>query len=423
MNWIETIASEINKTDRLPIEAVEVGTDEQATEAARASVAPEKLSNVRQRPEESARELLKTLHLLAGTSDPESFVRQIITGLLGLTEGRSGSFWQFDPTTQTSTLLVAVGSGPDSSPETLPNGALDPVVEGGNLHLNEVASESASSTVFVRIPLFVAEEFLGAFILALPPHCVFSSDVETVASTLAQLVVPVLRMARRAAEERLAVLQEERNLLACEVHDALAQHFAGILLQLSVAQRLADQQPEEAWHLVGQASALAQMAVADARRSVWALQPTAAEYRDLAATLSRTVTRMTTDTSLLSEVCVYGKPRLLTPDIGMNILRICQEALYNVLRHSGARRVVVELTFAEDHVRLCVQDDGKGFDQEGNQGKSGGFGLMAMQQRAERIGGRLAIYSRPKGGTEVAVTVPTGVVSVSETAPEEGGQL
>ncbi len=216
------------------------------------------------------------------------------------------------------------------------------------------------------------------------------------------------RQAREGLETRVqeraveAAVLAERNRIAREIHDTLAQTFTGILIQLGVAQRIAKQQPQEAWRLIESVSELARQGLAEARRSVWALQPESLEYSDLATALPRTVEQMTADTPIQGEVQIQGTPRALPADIGMNLLRIGQEALTNAIRHAQAQNVFLELRFDAEQVRLCIQDDGQGFNPQ-HQQEGGGFGLIGMRQRAERIGGQLTITSQPGRGTEVAV--------------------
>jgi len=219
---------------------------------------------------------------------------------------------------------------------------------------------------------------------------------------LAQQAARAIQLARLADQSQQAAVLEERNRIAREIHDTLAQAFTGMLIQLGVAQRIAKRQPEEAWSLIEHVEELARHGLSQARRSVWALQPESREYSDLAGTLPRTIARMTSDSSLQVEVRIHGTPCALPADVGMNLLRIGQEAIHNALRHANARNICVELTFDVAQVQLCIQDDGQGFDPQ-RQEEGGGFGLIGMRQRAERIGGQLTIVSQPGRGTEVAV--------------------
>ncbi len=214
------------------------------------------------------------------------------------------------------------------------------------------------------------------------------------------------QLAYLAEQSRQAAVLEERNRIAREIHDTLAQAFTGILIQLGVAQRIVKQQPAEAWELVEHVGQLARQGLAEARRSVWALQPLAMEYSNLANTLPPAIEQMTSGTPVCTHISVHGTPRQLPADVGMNLMRIGQEAVNNTLQHARAHQLFVDLTFDADQIRLCLQDDGQGFDLRHRE-DGGGFGLIGMRQRAERIGGQLTIASQPGRGTEVAVTAPT----------------
>ncbi len=372
--------------------------------------------------------LARTLRRFAAAADQGEFLDAVLTALLERTGARSGSFWMYDPATETSDRVATIGGGPEAVRECVPPEFLGragaQTLDGAPIFFADTAhdgkfrrspdpSRIGDGPSLLCIPLLSAVGFLGLFILysreTRPYH---RRDME-LAQALAQQAIPVLRLTRRADHEREAAISEERNRLACEIHDALAQHFAGILLQLGVARRIAPQQPGEAWNLVEQASALARTGAEEARRSIWALQPAAAEYRDLRTALPHAVAQLTADTPVEGTVQISGTPRLLPSDIGLNLLRIAQEAVNNTLRHARARRLVVLLAFEPTQVRLLVRDDGQGFDSR-NPREGGGFGLFGMRQRAERIGGRLTITSQPGHGTEVCVLAPM------ESAPAKG---
>ncbi len=214
------------------------------------------------------------------------------------------------------------------------------------------------------------------------------------------------RTLQSADLNRQSAVLEERNRIAREIHDTLAQTFVGILLKLRVAERIADQRPAEARALIDHVRDLAQEGLAQARRSVWALQPDADEYRDVLEALRRVTDRVAASADVRAEVYVQGTPRDLPPDVGMGLARIGEEAMTNALRHGQATMLVVDLTFGADHVSLRIQDNGSGFDPARED--SGGFGLISMQQRADRLGGQMAIVSQPGLGAEVSVTVPIG---------------
>jgi signal transduction histidine kinase len=223
----------------------------------------------------------------------------------------------------------------------------------------------------------------------------------------------VTAMERLAEHGRQAAVVDERNRIAREIHDTLAQSFAGILLHLRVAKRIVENRPEEAWGLIEHVSELAQQGLMEARRSVWDLQPEAMEYRNLAGALADNIGRIGTGTQANMKLRIHGSQRDLSPSMGMDLFRIGHEALTNALRHAKPRNVVIDLSFQTERVVLNVQDDGLGFDLD-HQADSGGFGLVSMSQRAERLGGKLTIASKLGRGTEVSVWAPIASIPASE---------
>ncbi|MCW3051947.1 MAG: hypothetical protein JWN14_1117 [Chthonomonadales bacterium] len=203
----------------------------------------------------------------------------------------------------------------------------------------------------------------------------------------------------------IAVLQE-RNRMAQELHDTLAQGFVGIAMQLEVAKDLLRSEPEQAEYHFSRAAALARESLAEARRSVQALRPTLLQNNTLAKALTLLVEQVTEGTPVVGEFVGKGKVRLLLPSVEDGLLRVAQEALTNALRHGKATRLQVELTFTANAVQLGIQDNGQGFDTRAPV-PSGHHGLMGMHERAERLGGTLTIRSERGQGTEVLIVVPT----------------
>lgn len=263
------------------------------------------------------------------------------------------------------------------------------------------------------VPLLLGKETIGFLGIRSTEPRRFTPEQIELAQALAQQATLAVQLTRLAEQGRQSAVLEERNRMAREIHDTLAQAFTGILLQVGVAKRIAKQQPEEAWSLIDRVGELAHEGLAEARRSVWALCPEALEYSDLASALARSVEQMTSSSDLRAQVCIQGVPRALPPEVGLNLLRIGQEALTNALRHAQAQEIRIELTFEAQQVWLLVQDDGQGFDSHW-QNDSGGFGLIGMRQRADRISGQLTIASQPGRGTEVVVQVPIAKTAVTQ---------
>lgn len=206
---------------------------------------------------------------------------------------------------------------------------------------------------------------------------------------------------RKRAEE--AFILDERNRMAREIHDTLAQAFTGILLHIGAATEQIIKKPETAQAHLETVDELARTGLAEARRSVAALRPKLLEEGDLYSALQHLTTQMnSTNTHLNCEV--IGVVYALSPNVENNLFRIGQEALTNVIKYAQATEINVELVYEETQCILRVKDNGQGFEvAQIAPGK--GFGLLGMSERVEHIGGELIIQSHPGQGTKVIVIV------------------
>jgi signal transduction histidine kinase len=236
-----------------------------------------------------------------------------------------------------------------------------------------------------------------------------------VASLVFLILIAWLLAAHKRGEEtrRQLLMQlqdsavaEERNRIAREIHDTLAQGFTGISIQLEAAKDTLAADPEDARGHIERARQVARESLAEARRSVWALRPPDLDGVGLAGALREFIERTAAGGTPGVEFSLQGKPYLLPMGVAFGLLRICQEAVVNALRHAQARKIQVQMVYEPVELRLSVQDDGLGFDsQPGKTGK--GFGLISMRERAERIGASLEINSAPGAGTRVVAVVRT----------------
>jgi PAS domain S-box-containing protein len=202
-----------------------------------------------------------------------------------------------------------------------------------------------------------------------------------------------------------ASILEERNRMAREIHDTLAQAFTGILAQVGAANQVLTDDVEATQAHLDLIKELARTGLVEARRSVIALRPQLLEEGSLQSALHRLVTQIraaANDTTLYYEIkgTAYG----LSIEVESNLLRIGQEALTNAIRHANANEIRVELIYESDQFLLRVKDNGQGFGV-GSIPSSEGFGLLGMSERAERINAQLRIESQPGQGTEIIVTV------------------
>jgi signal transduction histidine kinase len=202
-------------------------------------------------------------------------------------------------------------------------------------------------------------------------------------------------------EERRKAILEERNRLARDIHDNLAQGFAAILMQLQAAQREAGGAlPAGAAANIETAVDLARTHLTEARRSVGALRPNVGHGEDIAAALKR-LTEMGQRTAGTPIDLVIDELPRLGDAVEREIIGIAQEALTNAVRHSRARRITVRASAVQAvGLRLSVADDGRGMVSDR---PTSGFGMTSMQERAERIGASLTIVTGPRKGTEVVL--------------------
>lgn len=218
--------------------------------------------------------------------------------------------------------------------------------------------------------------------------------------------------AELAAAERSAGILAERERLAREIHDTLAQGLSSIQLLLRAAERGLPEGSPALPH-IGRAREAAQENLAEARRFVRALTPPDLEYGSLPAALERLCSGAPGPRVRFS---LSGAPRPLPTPYEVALLRIAQSALANVVRHAGAGRAEITLTFMDSSVTLDIVDDGKGFDPGAASrapSDGGGFGLPAMRSRAETLSGLFTVESAPGQGTAVAVTLPLPAEALS----------
>lgn len=212
-------------------------------------------------------------------------------------------------------------------------------------------------------------------------------------------------------EERLA----ERTRIAQDLHDTLLQGLVSASMQLHVANdHLAVDSPAKP--LVGRVMQLMTQVIDEGRDAVRGLRSTSGNADGLEAAFLRAAQEFGNEQVKDYRVIVEGAPRELHPIIRDEAYRIGREALANAFRHSHANKIEVQLEYSTKHLRILVRDDGTGIDQQVLQtGKDGHWGLAGMRERAESIGARLKVLSRPNAGTEVELLIPSHVAFVSRS--------
>jgi signal transduction histidine kinase len=230
--------------------------------------------------------------------------------------------------------------------------------------------------------------------------------------------------ARREAELQFKAVLAERTRLAQELHDTVEQTLTGISLQLDTAAKLYERQPGDALNHLELARNLMSKSQVEMRRSVWDLRRRALEQFDLAGALRESARQITQGTGIQVELETIGPGQPLPEVVEVNLLRIGQEALTNVLKHSRASKVSVTLEFGPQQVALQIRDNGQGFALENCLGPGDGhFGLLGMSERAKRVGGQFVPVSTPGQGTTVRVEVPLGPAEAFQWPAQTAGRL
>jgi signal transduction histidine kinase len=212
------------------------------------------------------------------------------------------------------------------------------------------------------------------------------------------------RLARAAA---LSATLAERNRIARELHDTIAQGIAAVTLRLEAAQQLSERDPTAARQQLDFGLNYARQTLRDVRHSVWTLAAPTTAPTALPQALNELTDQLALRTMLQVTYRHSGPVPELNGDVATQLLRIVQEALQNVEQHAAAQSCSVVSTCTADRLQLWISDDGKGFMPQSSSRQTGrGFGLISMQERAQLIGAVLQMSSTPQRGTTITVDMP-----------------
>src|SRR5881394_4279475 len=271
--------------------------------------------------------------------------------------------------------------------------------------------KSRGTKKFLRIPTLVGgrvKGFIGIRHGDRPPYR--PEEIE-LAQALAHQAMLAIQLNEFAEQSRQSAVLEERNRMARDIHDTLAQGFTGVIVQLESAEdAMACCRRKEANEHLQRASELARQSLNEARRSVHALRPQALQRGNFWEALKGIIKNTTAGTALHTTFNVRGKMRHLPLVWQENLLHIGQEALTNALKYAHPRNFETKLTFNTKELHLELRDGGDGFKVKD---RHDGFGLAGMRERVEQMGGTLKINSARGKGTDVTVVLPLNDQSVS----------
>jgi len=223
---------------------------------------------------------------------------------------------------------------------------------------------------------------------------------------LAELETAHRQLAEYAGRVEELTLTTERQRMARELHDTLAQGLAGLTLQLEAADvHLTHQHPERAQAIIQQAMERARATMMDARRAIDDLRAAPASGDNLAEAIQQEAGRFTQTTHLPCDIHL-AMPDELPAGLRQNLARMVAEGLTNITRHAHASRASIHLSYDDLYLELVIQDDGAGFDPLAAEGQPGHYGLLGIRERARLAGGVLEITSAPQQGTILRVRLP-----------------
>ena len=278
---------------------------------------------------------------------------------------------------------------------------------------DDEAEEVGRLQCHASVPLAIGDRRLGMLNVASADWRVLSDAELSLLTTAGALVSLAVERSRLEAATARALAAEERNRLAREIHDTLAQGLAALTMQLEVADSLAGAKAPDDSRLhsaVERALLLARATLDEARRSVLDLREAPLEGRSLSEALEALASEADSSPDDPVEVTVIasdGVDAKLSPAVAGGLYRVAQQAVVNATRHARARQITLRVTRSENEIHLRVEDDGTGFEPTDVPGDR--FGLVGMRERARLLGGSLTVESAPDAGTAIEVRVPIDV--------------
>jgi len=276
------------------------------------------------------------------------------------------------------------------------------VVECSRLH--GLVDGTGGLTYHASIPLYAHGKKLGVLNVASQDWRGLSDEDLKLLYTVGDLLGIAVERARLYEQSVQLGAVRERNRLAREIHDTLAQGLTAVSLQLESADVLLETgtSPAKARQAVQQALELTRANLDEARRSVMDLRAAPLEGRTLAEALSALADSFAEELDISMSITGAGRP--LPPRIEVSLYRIAQEALTNIRHHAQVRKAELTLVVTPESVKLIVADEGCGFDAETV--PNGRYGLIGMNERVKLLGGRFTLESHIQEGTHLEVDIP-----------------
>jgi signal transduction histidine kinase len=267
----------------------------------------------------------------------------------------------------------------------------------------------AEVKAFVYSPLVIENETIGMFIIARSRTKSFQDDDVQSIATLANQLAVIIKTRMLFTEKEKRIVLEERNRIARDIHDGVAQTLAGAVMKLETAGKKFNKNPEETRKLVDESVLGLRESLKEVRESIYALRPYPTERATLAEAILRKIEAVQKEYQEVIELEIRGQEQELSPMVEKVLFDTFQESLQNAIKHSRASKIEILLSYQSEHILLKIKDDGSGFSlfqamlKARNQPH---FGILQMNDAAEKINASLQIDSKEGSGTEVVITVP-----------------
>ena len=405
---------------------------ELATHIARVAIERDRAEGALRASEQVARgqveALAQSLDVLATAPKPEKFIGQMLSTIGRLLDAQSVTLWLFDESTNSLVLRLMAEGENLVSPDPQHPFMKDPLFWKQNAVIQELLF-TASPVVcedletdprvigewrdylkrkgakrFLAVPILVGGKVRGFVGVRHANQASYRPEEIELTQALAHQVMLALQLNEFAEQGQRAAVFEERNRMARDIHDTLAQGFTGVIVQLEAAEDAVSCgcRKEGDKHL-RRASELARRSLSEARRSVHALRPQALWEHNFWDALKGTIKDTTAGTALHTTFQAQGKIPELPQPWQENLLRIGQEALTNTLKYAHAHNFETRLSYKAKELRLELRDDGDGFKVKD---RHDGVGLTGMRERVEQMGGQLKITTSRGKGTKITVLLP-----------------
>lgn len=258
-------------------------------------------------------------------------------------------------------------------------------------------------------PLMIEDEIVGMFVFGRSRTRSFNEEDVQSCATLANQLAIVIKTKMLFKEQEKRLILEERNRIARDIHDGIAQSLAGAVMKLETAERKFSKVPEDALKLIHESNEKLRKSLKEVRQSIYALRPYPTERVGLISAMNSRIAMIQREHGLEIRLDTRGTEYPLSPMVEKIIFDIFQESVQNALKHAKATHLDILLSYQSEHVLLKVKDNGVGFSLFEAMIKARNhphFGILQMNESAERIQASLQIDSKEGEGTEINLTVP-----------------